>query len=181
MNNIISSSKANDYSYNPLATVAQSQIYLEGECMDSEEKSELHKKVHSIVGKIHTLVSKFAAEYRTVTKRRVYTTPKSYLSLLAAFKELYILKVEKINRAEESLMLGLEKMNSAKADVDNMKEELKQKQKDLSRSQAETEKLVSEIKKSKEITEKEQMKVGTIVSDVTAKVRIGQHMARYSY
>lgn len=154
-----------------LGTVAQSQIYLEGEHADSNDESGLHKKVHHIVGKIHTLVSKFAAAYHTATKRRVYTTPKSYLSFLAVFKELYRLKVEETNAAQESLMLGLEKMNSAKADIDKMKEELKQKQQDLYQSQLETEALVAEIKLSKGMTEQERTKVEKIVSDVTAKVR----------
>ena len=68
-------------------------------------------------------------------------------------------------------MLGLEKMNSAKTDIDKMKEELKQKQQDLYQSQLETEALVAEIKLSKGMTEQERTKVEKIVSDVTAKVR----------
>ena len=54
-------------------------------------------------------------------RRHVYVTPKSYLSFLAGFRDLYERKLAHVRGLASAIAAGLAKMKEAKVDVGRMK------------------------------------------------------------
>jgi len=63
-------------------------------------------------------------EYFDKYRRHVYVTPKSYLSFIQGYKELYARKWAYTRKLAASIQAGLQKMVEAKEDVNKMKAEL---------------------------------------------------------
>jgi hypothetical protein len=59
-------------------------------------------------------------EYYERFRRRVYVTPRSYLSFIAGFKALYAQKLGAVRALASSVASGLTKMNEAKEGVARM-------------------------------------------------------------
>jgi dynein heavy chain len=54
-------------------------------------------------------------------RRYVYVTPKSYLSFISAYQELYNKKYSAIDLEEQNITKGLDKLDEATSDVDKLK------------------------------------------------------------
>lgn len=85
----------------------------------------------SLIGNTHEIVVKGCTEYLSSFRRYVYVTPKSYLSFIASYKMLYTKKFDSISDQERRVRLGLQKLQQATADVENMKVDLAKKKKVL--------------------------------------------------
>lgn len=96
-------------------------------------------------------------------------TPKSYIAAIESFKGLYARKLTQLRGLASSLATGLQKMNSAKEDVSNMRVELVAKNQNLELASIEAEKLLKEISDSTMAAEKERSKVAFIVEGVRKK------------
>lgn len=72
-----------------LVSVAQSFIekFDKLNCNDETKKNLRHH-----MGNVHLMVTEVCDIFMAKMRRQVYVTPKSYLSYLAAYKELYISK-----------------------------------------------------------------------------------------
>ena len=121
------------------------------------------------MGHVHVYVTAACKEYFEKFRRHVYVTPKSYLSFIQGFKELYGKKWSYTQELAVSIAGGLQKMNEAKADVNKMKCELAIKNQELGVAAKEAEVLLKEITESTAIAEKEKQKVSVIVDQVTRK------------
>jgi dynein heavy chain len=53
-------------------------------------------------------------------RRQVYVTPKSYLSYLNSYKELYLRKYAELDLQESSYKIGLSKINDAAKQIEKM-------------------------------------------------------------
>ncbi len=73
---------------------------------------------------VHTMVNEKSSEYLASERRYNYTTPKSYLDLIALYKFMLNDKKEKIHVLKDRLENGLEKMNSAAEQVAELQENL---------------------------------------------------------
>jgi len=73
------------------------------------------------MGRVHSLVVTACDDYLQQMRRHVYQTPKSFLSFLAFFKELYALKLREIQTKEERVHIGLQKLAEGAKDVEKMK------------------------------------------------------------
>jgi dynein heavy chain len=102
-------------------------------------------------------------------RRAAHVTPKSFISALEGFHQLYSSKLAHLRNTMARLGSGLDKMNSAKEDVGKMRIELAEKDKQLVIAGAEAERLLAEISESTAAAEKERSKVATIVSAVRKK------------
>jgi len=75
----------------------------------------------------------------------VYVTPKSYLSFIAMYKELYELKYKLIDVEETNINNGLEKLAEATQGVEELKVDLKKEEVKLKDASEETDKLLKEL------------------------------------
>jgi dynein heavy chain len=64
-------------------------------------------------------------------RKNVYTTPKSYLSFIALYKDLYNTKWKGIDVDQTNIESGLKKLLEAGIGVSQMKEQLKEEDKKL--------------------------------------------------
>lgn len=99
----------------------------------------------------------------------MYVTPKSYLSFIAGYKDLYAKKLKAVKLLADKINSGLTKLLEAKTDVNKMKGELAVKNADLAEAQRVSANLLKEISASTAVAEKEKAKVAVIVAEVTRK------------
>ncbi|KAL3663603.1 hypothetical protein V7S43_011489 [Phytophthora oleae] len=117
-----------------------------------------------------------AAEFYALEKRRVYSTPKSYLECLALYRKLLAQKHTSHQKAIQRLQSGLEKMESTGDIVANMEEELKRTLEDAEKKKVIVEELAGRLQKDKELVENEtaranveREKCAVIQTDVSTK------------
>ena len=78
-------------------------------------------------------------------RRYVYVTPKSYLSFISAYQQLYTTKYKAIDKEEQNIAKGLEKLAEATTDVEAMKIVLKEENAKLDAATEATNKLLKEL------------------------------------
>jgi dynein heavy chain len=72
------------------------------------------------MGTVHSMVTDVCEEYFVKMRRRVYQTPKSYLSFIQNFRLLYKVKIDELKNKEKRVNLGLEKLINGAKDVDGI-------------------------------------------------------------
>ena len=72
--------------------------------MACEDETKQNLMAH--MGTVHSMVTDVCEEYLTQFRRQVYQTPKSYLSFLAAYKGMYNVKLEAIEKQESAVKSG---------------------------------------------------------------------------
>ena len=97
------------------------------------------------MGKVHKMVDDVCTVYFQQMRRYVYVTPKSYLSFIQAYHELYVTKYKAIDKEEQNINKGLEKLDEATTDVEAMKIVLKKENADLDAATEATNKLLKEL------------------------------------
>ena len=113
-------------------------VRLRGDSTDLENCARLANAavvaIHDLMhmGKAHQLVRELTYEFRERFRRNVYVTPKTYLSFIQSYREVYRAKVANIETMASSINSGLFKLEQASSDVEKMKIELKEKEKTLS-------------------------------------------------
>lgn len=78
-------------------------------------------------------------------RRYVYVTPKSYLSFIQAYHELYSTKYKAIDKQEQNINSGLFKLAEATEDVEAMKIVLREENAKLDAATEATNKLLKEL------------------------------------
>ncbi len=73
------------------------------------------------MGEMHTSMSQACDEYLRKYRRQVHVTPKTFLSFLDVFKQLYKSKLETTTDLAASIVGGLQKLDEAKDDILEMK------------------------------------------------------------
>ena len=91
------------------------------------------------------MVDEVCGEYFQQMRRYVYVTPKSYLSFIQAYHELYSTKYKAIDREEQNISKGLDKLADATEDVEAMKVVLKEENAKLDAATEATNKLLKEL------------------------------------
>ncbi|KAI9980320.1 hypothetical protein PInf_026449 [Phytophthora infestans] len=81
------------------------------------------------MGRMHQAVEKVSDEYFARRRRRVVQTPRSFLSFLSTYKELYAEKLSEVRHQEGAVNLGLQKLGQGARDVEKMKVVLKEEAK----------------------------------------------------
>ena len=101
------------------ALAAVSTGVLEAFPVEAEEATKRALMAH--MGAVHTAVVRTCEEYGAATRRRVYQTPRSFLSFLASYKALYTAKLAETQAKEANVNRGLEKLITGAADVESLK------------------------------------------------------------
>jgi len=97
------------------------------------------------MGKVHQLVTEVCAIYYQQMRRHVYVTPKSYLSFIAMYQELYVKKFKGIDIEEQNINNGLEKLAEATRGIDELKINLKKEDATLKIAADQTAALLGEL------------------------------------
>lgn len=84
-----------------------------------------------MVSYVHDDVGEVCLEYFERFRRRTYVTPKTYISFLESFKELYKKKLDQIGVLAHRMNTGLSKLVEAQASVDILRTELVEKEKEM--------------------------------------------------
>lgn len=125
------------------ALVSVSQKFLNSfqiEC-SKEIKSQLEKHM----GKVHDLVTEVCEIYFQRMRRYVYVTPKSYLSFIDQYKQVYKAKFEGIDKEDINIKNGLDKLKEAANGVEELKVDLKKEEVKLKEASEVTDKLLKEL------------------------------------
>ena len=94
---------------------------------------------------VHQNINDTAEEFYKVLRRKVYTTPKSYIDLIQNYKDL--LKMKKNQNQTERLKLtnGLFKLEEAEKTITGLKDKLTELQPKLVKSSAEVSELIKKL------------------------------------
>uniref|UniRef100_A0A8D0G5C6 Dynein axonemal heavy chain 8 n=1 Tax=Sphenodon punctatus TaxID=8508 RepID=A0A8D0G5C6_SPHPU len=113
-------------------------------------------KAHVVetMGLFHDMVSESCDNYFQRYRRRAHVTPKSYLSFLNGYKEVYTEKLGNINEQAERMQIGLSKLMEASESVAKLSQELAVKEKELALASVKADKVLAEVTVSAEAATK---------------------------
>jgi dynein heavy chain len=95
------------------------------------EKKEMEFTLVKHIAAVHNLVCQGCDDYFQSFRRAVHVTPKSYLAFIQAYKKVYNEKLKFIQKQENNVRVGLEKLMEAESGVDLMKDDLAKQQVEL--------------------------------------------------
>merc|ERR1719258_758953 len=120
------------------------------------------------MGTVHSMVTEVCDEYASSMSRKVYQTPKSYLSFLNQYKMAYGEKLKGVQEQEGRINLGLEKLVKGAQDVEDMKVVLAEEQIKLEKATEDTNKVLQNLEVSSAEAQKEGEKVAVIAEGCKA-------------
>lgn len=125
------------------ALISVSTKFLSKIQIDTPDATKNQLTIH--MGKVHKMVDSVCGDYFQQMRRYVYVTPKSYLSFIQAYHELYSTKYKAIDKEEQNINRGLFKLAEATEDVERMKVALKEENAKLDVATESTNKLLKEL------------------------------------
>ncbi|KAI8812367.1 dynein heavy chain and region D6 of dynein motor-domain-containing protein [Cladochytrium replicatum] len=124
----------------------------------------------------HQSVNEVSRKYLLNEKRYNYTTPKSFLALIALYKEMLEKKCLELTKSMDRLENGLTKLQSTAAQVDDLKAKLATQEVELKAKNEEAMRLIErvgidteKVNKEKAIAADEEMKVDAVTKEVHEK------------
>eukprot|EP01040_Poterioochromonas_malhamensis_P004773 gene4773-5123_t len=148
------------------ALVALSKAFIQNYHVECTPEVKLGLMTH--MGMVHSMVTEVCEEYFLKMRRRVYQTPKSYLSFIQNFTSLYGVKLAELKIKEGRVNLGLQKLIQGAQDVEDMKKVLAEEQIKLDVATQETNKMLASLEVSSAEAKRESDKVGTIKNKCVA-------------
>uniref|UniRef100_A0A8C2TDF0 Dynein axonemal heavy chain 8 n=1 Tax=Coturnix japonica TaxID=93934 RepID=A0A8C2TDF0_COTJA len=112
--------------------------------------ASVKEQVVETMGLFHDIVSESCENYFQRYRRRTHVTPKSYLSFVNGYKEVYAEKLENINEQAERMQIGLAKLMEASESVAKLSKELAVKEKELAVASVKADEVLAEVKVSAE-------------------------------
>ncbi|XP_075719889.1 dynein axonemal heavy chain 8 [Rhinoderma darwinii] len=125
------------------ALVAVSSHFLSG--FNIACSSEVKSHVMEAMGVFHDKMSESCENYFHRFRRRAYVTPKSYLSFINSYKNVYAGKCKYINEQAERMNSGLSKLMEAGESIGKLSQELAVKEKDLALASMKADKVLAEV------------------------------------
>ena len=105
-------------------------------------------------------------------RRQAHITPKSYLSFINSYKEVYALQKAEISELAQRMNTGLEKLREASKSVKELSEELKIKEKELEIASEKAEKVLQEVTVKAQAAEKVKSQVQVVKDKAQAIVDV---------
>jgi dynein heavy chain len=125
------------------ALLSVSERTLKSFKMETDEKTK--EGLRDLMAAIHTMMLERSAEYLQRYRREVYSTPKSYLSFISSYTQVYKQKHDAVNEEAQKINNGLKKLHQAAEDVRIMRTQLQEKEVLLMHKKKDTDTLVKEI------------------------------------
>eukprot|EP00003_Mantamonas_plastica_P000096 TRINITY_DN1008_c0_g2_i7.p1 TRINITY_DN1008_c0_g2~~TRINITY_DN1008_c0_g2_i7.p1 ORF type:complete len:3819 (+),score=1555.84 TRINITY_DN1008_c0_g2_i7:2346-13802(+) len=132
-------------SWQPEALIKVAEKYLDD--FEVETSADTKTELVQHVALVHDMVNGVTKKYFDRFRRQVYVTPKSYLSFLDSFKNVYGTKHRQLSKLAQNMENGLAQLKQAEVKVTEMKGELKEQEAQLSVAQAEVQERLKEITK----------------------------------
>ncbi|XP_057650536.1 dynein axonemal heavy chain 8 isoform X2 [Chionomys nivalis] len=107
--------------------------------------SEIKRQVVETMGLFHDMVSESCENYFQRYRRRAHVTPKSYLSFINGYKNIYTEKVKYINEQAERMNIGLDKLMEASESVAKLSQDLAVKEKELAVASVKADEVLAEV------------------------------------
>ena len=118
------------------------------DCID-----EIKQELVQCIGSVHDGVAEYCSQYFQKYRRSTHVTPKSYLSFLNGYKEIYSKKLNEIESMAKRMNDGLTRLVDAEKAVTVMKEELTIKEKELDIANRKADEVLKEVTAKKGATE----------------------------
>ncbi|KFO26999.1 Dynein heavy chain 8, axonemal [Fukomys damarensis] len=131
--------------------------------------SEIKRQIVETMGLFHDMVSESCENYFQRYRRRAHVTPKSYLSFINGYKNIYTEKVKYINEQAERMNIGLDKLMEASESVAKLSQDLAIKEKELAVASVKADEVLAEVTVSAQASAK--VKNETIKPNDIATVR----------
>ncbi|KAJ0399007.1 hypothetical protein P43SY_008327 [Pythium insidiosum] len=145
------------------ALIAVSKGFIKDYPMECDATTKQALMTH--MGMVHRMVTDLCEEYFQKMRRRVYQTPKSYLSFIESYKKMYTVKLEEIKVKEQRVNLGLKKLIQGAEDVRAMSIVLADEQVKLQKATEETNAMLQSL----QVSSAEAHKEGDQVAQIKAK------------
>ena len=97
------------------------------------------------MGKVHDIVTEVCGEYFQRMRRYVYVTPKSYLSFIDQYKQVYKTKFDGIDKDDVNIRNGLDKLKEAAQGVEELKVDLRKEDAKLKEASEVTDRLLKDL------------------------------------
>ena len=130
-----------------------------------ECSNETKESVITHMGMVHKMVMEISDGYYKSMRRQIYQTPKSYLSFIAAYKDMYSTKLAALKEKEGRVKLGLDKLIQGAQDVEAMKGVLAKEQIKLEEATTNTNRMLRVLEGSSAEAQQE----GEQVAEIKAK------------
>eukprot|EP00760_Papus_ankaliazontas_P013352 PhM_4_TR15700/c3_g1_i1/m.85000/K10408/DNAH; dynein heavy chain, axonemal len=154
------------------ALVSVAQRFLEDVNLGSQT---LIDSVSNFMARCHEDITEQADEYFRVEKRRCYTTPKSFLELIALYKTLLAQKRNDVEVAQRRLNSGIDKIKEAGDQVAALQDVLKRESVEVEEAAEKTRELMEFVSKERKKVEEqnasaqqEESRTNAIVVEVEA-------------
>jgi len=131
-----------------------------------EGDTDIKSRLVEHIAQVHLNMTEVTNTYFERFRRQTYVTPKSYLSFLSSFKKLYQQKLAELNEQSRRLGTGLDKLETAAADVSKMRVDLEQKERELAVAQANANEMMKEISASTAEAEKTKAEVSAVADEL---------------
>lgn len=140
---------------------AEALLYVSSEFLKEVEmpNEEVRRQVSEMCMIIHTSVEEISGKFWDELRRRVYTTPKSYLDLIKLYINKLANKRKKDNANRDRLALGVKKLNQTNTEIALLKERLKVLQPELEKSDKELAVVLEKVAVEKAIADEEEERV----------------------
>ena len=116
--------------------------------------SEVKQEVIQAMGVFHDFVAESCVSYFERYRRTAHVTPKSYLSFIGGYKNIYTEQKQYVGELSNRMKSGLEKLKEAGHSVTKLSEELVEKKKELAVASKEAEKVLAEVTVKAQAAEK---------------------------
>jgi dynein heavy chain len=171
--------------WNSEALLYVSQTFLKDLDLPNEE---IRKNLTEISEVVHTSVESSSESFYNELRRRVYTTPKSYLDLISLYLNTLKTKREEYNANKNRLASGLSKLNYTNTQIAELKIKLAEMQpilvkknadlkitlENVSKDKAEADEKEAVVMEEKEVVEKKAAEAKEIADDAENDVRAAQ-------
>ncbi|CAF0723345.1 unnamed protein product [Didymodactylos carnosus] len=137
-------------------------------CSDANKKDLVQ-----CMGAVHDGVAEYCLQYFQKYRRATHVTPKSYLSFINGYKEIYEQKLQEIESMAKRMNEGLTKLAEAEKAVHSMKEELTVKEKELDVANKKADEVLKEVavtKNEAEIVKKKVQRVKDVAQALVDEI-----------
>ncbi|XP_039248303.2 dynein axonemal heavy chain 5-like isoform X1 [Styela clava] len=161
------------------ALIAVSTHFLHSFEINCSEK--IKDDIQKTMGLYHDGVALKCREYFQRFRRSTHVTPKSYLSFIQGYKQIYAKRHQEVENQSARMKVGLDKLNEAEKSVVGLSKELVVKEKELEVANAKAQKILEEVtvqaqaaEKVKAEVQKVKDKAQALVDNITADKQIAE-------
>ncbi|KAK3576985.1 hypothetical protein CHS0354_005992 [Potamilus streckersoni] len=133
---------------------------------------QVKQAVVDTMGLFQDLVAEKCIDYFQRFRRQTYVTPKSYLSFLAGYKNIYEQKRSEIGILAERMNTGLKKLVEATESVNELSKQLAVKEKELAVASKKADQVLAEVTQKATAAEKVKAQVQTVKDKAQAIVDV---------